>query len=274
MRHDTMQISLRHLALIALTLLTALGVARAQQGSRAMELVGKEPLYYDLSFKYGLIHAKAGYGRLSFTPIKHEGRVPAYRMDLISHSTGFIRKVFKLDDTLSCAINERLEPLWYEKRAHEGKDDTWERLDYRYHGDGSVSIAAKRIKNGELRYDKTLKTRGLTYDMMSIVYYVRTFDFASMRVGVGRQVTFISGAKEVKMDVILRGRQRVVDALKREHDCYKLTLAILDPAFTNPREAMTVYLTTDGRAVPIRMDTKLKIGSARAILRDAGGMLD
>lgn len=237
------------------------------------QLAGSKPLLYNLSFKYGLIHARAGYGQLSVKPMTHEGE-RAYRMDLISHSTGLLRKVFKLDDTLSCAVTEGLRPLWYEKRAHEGKDDIWERVDYRYHKDGRIEARSQRIRNGELSYDKTLPLGAVTYDMMSIVYYVRTLDFSSMPKGASRQVTFLSGATPVKMNVIMRGLDRVEDAGGHIHECYKLTLAILDPAFTNPKEAMTVFLTADGKAVPIRMDTKLRIGSARAVLKDAGGLLD
>lgn len=227
--------------------------------------LGQE-LQYDLYFKYGLLNAKAGYGSLRVSSPTQAGQ-KQYKLELISHSTGMARKFFALDDTLSCTLDERLRPVRYEKFAHEGNEHTTDLQTYQYLPGGKISIWTRRVRNGVERHNTTLTVSSCTYDMMSVISYAQTLDYSSMKVGSKRSVVFISGQKEVPMDIMYRGTTKIKANDGKEYNCHKLQLYIADPAFDNPREAMTVYLTTDQQCFPIRLDTKLKIGYARAVYK-------
>ncbi len=230
-----------------------------------------EDISYDLYFKFGVLSTKAGKARLRVNAIKHQGK-PAYQMVLTSNSTGLARKAFALDDTLSCITDEKIRPLAYAKNAHEGKDHTIERQSYSYQPDGSINIQARRVRNGKERYNVSLKVENCTYDMMSIIYFVRTLNYSGMKKGDSKRVSFISGDDKVSMQVIYKGITTMEANNDKKYKCHQLTLAITDKAFENAKEAMNVWLSADSNCLPIRIDTKLKRGEARAFLKSYTGL--
>ena len=232
-----------------------------------------ENLTYDLYFKYGLITSKAGYASLFTQSTRYEND-SAYKMSLVSHSTGLARRAFKLDDTLVCFLNRQLRPLAFFKDAHEGDENNVERQTYTYRPDGTISIHARRLKNGVERHNVTINTNSCTYDMMSIIYYTRTLDYDHMSKGQKTNVVFISGRKKVHMQIHYMGNEKVDANNGKTYDCHKLSLSILDDAFTNEQEAMRVYITNDLNRIPVRLESKLKIGSTRAVLKSFSGLMN
>ncbi|SBW01450.1 conserved exported hypothetical protein [uncultured Dysgonomonas sp.] len=228
-----------------------------------------EDLSYDLYFKYGIIYTKAGTSSLKTISEKYNG-TDAYKMTLMAQSTGTVRKVFALNDTLSCYTTKDLVPLAYVKDAFEGKDYTKEEVRYTYAGN-NVIIRAKRHKNGSFRFDETLTSSSCIYDMMSVVFYARTLDFSSMRKGQTTKTDFISGKKKVNMIIEYDGIETVEANDKNKYSCIKLVLSIMDDAFSDKKEAMKVYITNDNNRMPVRLDSKLNIGSTRAILKSYKG---
>ncbi|NDW18133.1 DUF3108 domain-containing protein [Dysgonomonas sp. 216] len=228
-----------------------------------------EALTYDLHMKFG-ISTKAGTGTLNVKNVTYAGN-DAYKMSLTTNSQGFARKIFKLDDTLSCVMSKDLVPLAFMKDAHEGDDYTRERVGYAYSGDGSVKVKAVRYKNGGFRFDETIQFNNCAYDMLSIVYFARTLDYSNMKKGNKKRVDFISGKKKLKMEIVHDGTEKQKDSNGKKHNCIKLVLKISDNAFDNEEEAMKVYITNDANRLPIRIDSKLKVGSTRAVLKSYKG---
>ncbi|MDU1891912.1 MAG: DUF3108 domain-containing protein [Dysgonomonas sp.] len=228
-----------------------------------------EDMTYDLYFKYGLIHTKAGTSTLK-TVSERYNNTSALKMTLTAKSTGTARKLFKLNDTLSCYMSKDLVPLAYIKNAEEGDDYTQEKVTYSYSGQG-VAINAIRHKNGNFKFDEKLTANGCIYDMMSVVYYARTLNYKDMRKGQSSKVDFISGRKKVNMEIKYDGTEVVEANDGNKYNCWKLTLSIMDDAFDNRKEAMKVYITSDDNRMPVRLDSKLNIGSTRAMLKSYRG---
>ncbi|WP_029906915.1 DUF3108 domain-containing protein [Prevotella sp. 10(H)] len=228
-----------------------------------------EEMTYDLYFKYGLIHTKAGFSTLKTVAERYDN-IDALKMTLHAQSTGTVRKLFSLSDTLSCYMTKDLVPLAYIKNAAEGKDYTKERVKYTYSGD-NISINAVRYKNGDFKFDETLTSQTCMYDMMSVVFYARTLDFSAMKNGQTTKVDFISGKKKVSMIIAYEGVETVEANDDKKYSCIKLTLSIMDDAFSDMKEAMKVYITNDNNRMPVRLDSKLNIGSTRAILKSYKG---
>lgn len=229
-----------------------------------------EEIVMDLYFKYGLVNMKAGTSSLKTISENYNGQ-DAYKMTLLAASSGTARKLFSLNDTLSCYMSKELVPLAFIKNAREGDDFTQERVKYTYDEGGKVSINAKRTKNGTFRFDENLTSSTCMYDMMSVVYYARALDFTRMKKGDTESVSFISGRKKVNMIIEHDGLETIEANDGRKYRCVKLVLSIMDDAFSDKKEAMKVYITNDSNHMPVRLDSKLKIGSTRAILRSYKG---
>lgn len=227
-----------------------------------------ESLTYDLYITLA-VTVKGGYANLTTRSTTYDGK-DAYKMTLVSESQGFARKVFALDDTLACFMTKDLVPLAYHKDAHEGGDYTKERFKYSYSGSG-VKINTVRHKNGSFRFDENLDFSGCTYDLMSILFYARTLDYTNMAKGEETTVNFVSGKDKVSMKIVYDGKEEMKANDKNKYNCMKLTLYIYDDAFEGGKEAMKVYISDDDNRLPIRLDTKLKVGSTRAVLKSYKG---
>lgn len=228
-----------------------------------------EELTFDLYFKYGLLYTKAGNAQLSVSDVRYKGN-DAYKLMLTANSVGAANTVYSLTDTLTSYTTKNLVPLAYTKDAHEKKDYRTERATYSY-SSGKVKLRNINKKNGKLRYDTTLVSTNCMYDFISIVYYARTFDYNKTKKGDQATVSFLSGRKKVNMTIEHQGYESVLanDGLK--YNCIKLTLSINENAFEDKHEAMKVYITNDANHIPIRIESKLKIGMARAVLNTYKG---
>lgn len=228
-----------------------------------------ETLEMDLYFKFGPLFKKAGTSSLTTVNHNYNG-VDALKMTLMAESTGAARKVFALNDTLSCIMSKDLVPLAYVKNAFEGDDYTQERVTYSYSG-SEVTVNTKRHRNGEFKYDETMKASSCIYDMMSVVYYARTLDFTNMTKGSTARIEFISGKKKVTMIIEYDGTERVKANDGNKYDCIKLVLSIMDDAFKDKKESMKVFITNDNNRMPVKLNTKLKVGSTEAVLKSYKG---
>ncbi len=228
-----------------------------------------EVLTYDLYYKNGLLNIKAGTSSLK-TVADNFNNIDAYKMTLLAESTGTARKVFSLNDTLTCYTTKDLVPLMYLKNAREGKSHTVERVIYTY-GSQGISLNTKRVKNGVFRFEETLKSNTCIYDMMSVVFYARALNYTGMKKGDTSKADFISGRKKVSMIIEYGGIETVEANDDKKYSCIKLTLSIMDDAFSDKKEAMKVYITNDNNRLPVRLDSKLNIGSTRAILKSYKG---
>lgn len=230
-----------------------------------------EELSYDMYFKYGLINTKAGKSLMTVSEENFDGK-EALKMHLIGNTKGVANKLFSLSDTLSCVMTKELVPLAYQKNAHESGDHTIEKATYSY-ANNKITIKTNRIRNDELRFDEELTSGSCIYDMLSVVYYARTLDYSTMMKGDKVSISFLSGKRIASMDIEDHGIEVVNANDNRKYDCIKLVLVINAEAFDDKKEAMTVYITNDYNRIPIRIDSKLKIGSTRAILKSYKGNL-
>lgn len=228
-----------------------------------------ENIEYDLYFKYGLLDKKAGKASLRINNASYAG-TPAYKMTMISHTQGMARKLFSLSDTLSCYTSKTLQPLAFKKLAHEDGDDTIEDYTYTYQNN-KVKIKTKRVKNGDPKFDETIESSNCTYDMLSVVYYARTLDYSGMKSGSKVKLYFMSGKKHMSMTIIHQGIETLKVNDGKKYECIKLSLQISDKAFEDGKEAMKVYLTNDNNRLPLRIDSKLKVGSVKSILKSYKG---
>jgi len=229
-----------------------------------------EELNYDLYFRYGLINTKAGLSSLVVSEESYNG-VNAYKMTMLARSTGFANKMFSLKDTLMSYTTKEVVPLAFVKNALEQGDYTQETATYDYSSD-SITVKSKRIRNDILRFDETLKSQECIYDMVSIIYYARTLDFSKMKKGDKKTISSLSGKRIVDMDIEFQGVEKVRANDNQEYNCIKLVLMINTAAFEDNKEAMKVYLSNDINRVPIRIDSQLKLGSTRAILKNYKGL--
>ena len=238
------------------------------------ELVNKafasgEEIQYDLYFSYGFLNARAGRGSLAVTEANYRGK-NSYKTVMMLNTSGLAGNLYTVNDTLTSYIDMQLRPLLFTKEASEGKDYSVERQVYNY-VDGKVSIRAIRHWNGEERFDEVVTTDQCTYDYLSILPYIRNLDYTGMQAGDRKFVQFISGRKPVNMYINYMGTSSIKANNGKTYEVINISMTILDDAFANQKEALKASITNDANRTPVIIDTNLKIGSVRAVLRMVSG---
>lgn len=229
-----------------------------------------EKIQYDLYFNYGIVNKKAGAGSLSITESNYRGQ-SAYRTYMLLNTSGLIGNLYTVNDTLTSYVDMNLRPLLFTKEAFEGKDYSTERQAYSYDGN-KINIRAMRTFRGKEEFDEVVTTTQCTYDYLSILSYVRNLDYTGMKSGDKKHVQFLSGKNIVNMSVNYLGISSIKANNGKRYEVINLSMAVLDDAFTNPKEAIKTSLSNDINRIPVVIDTNLKIGSIRAVLSDVTGL--
>lgn len=229
-----------------------------------------EKIKYDLYFNYGIVNAKAGTGSLSVTESNYRGE-SAYRTYMLLNTSGLVGNMYTVNDTLTSYTDMNLRPLLFTKEAFEGKDYSTERQSYSYNGD-KINVRAMRTFRGKQEFDETVSTNKCTYDYLSVLPYVRNLDYSGMEKGDKKHIQFLSGKDIVNMSINYLGTSTIKANNGKRYEVMNISMTILDDAFTNPREAIKASLTNDSNRIPVVIDTSLKVGSVRAVLRDVTGV--
>lgn len=247
--------------------------AQSQCNVKNISFQSGEQLEYDLYIKLGFVSKKGGYASLNTTSTKYDGN-DAYKMSLISETQGLARKLFTLNDTLIAYTTKDLVPMAYIKNAHEGDDYTKELVKYsygQYSNQETIKIQTKRHTNGEFKFDEIIEAPGCTYDLVSILFYCRSLDYSNMKIDEETRVNFISGKNRGSMRIVYNGKETIKANDGNKYNTIKLTMYVADKAFDNGKEAMKVYITDDENRIPISLETKLKVGSTKALLTSYKG---
>ena len=228
-------------------------------------LSGGETILYDLYFNFGIIQKRAGKGTFSTVEANYKG-TPALKSVMMMQTSGMVNSFYTVRDTLTSYIDRNLRPLSFTKEALEGDDYSIDNQIYKYNGD-QIKIKVSRIRNGEKKFKEHVTTEKCTYDYLSVLSYVRNLDFSGMKPGDRQYIQFLSGRTPVEMYVNYLGTSTIKANDGKKYEVVDISMTIYDEAFSDQKEALRASLTNDANHIPVILDTSLKIGTIRAVLR-------
>lgn len=225
--------------------------------------IANETLTYDVMYKWGFINKVAGYATMS---LRSEGDV--YRGSVYAQNAPWANSIYMLRDTLYTTMTkEGLYPQKYVYIAHE--EGKYKKDVVTFHHSGNTftadAVRYKRAGEGEpLTSSKIeLEAQGMTVDMLSAFFYLRTLDFPSMKKGQSQTVNIFSGSKKELLTITYLGKQKVQvgDA--------KLQTFYINFSFTRHGKESSApiagWITADSRRIPVKIEGQLPVGKVRAI---------
>ena len=222
-----------------------------------------EHVMYDLYFNWKFIWTKAGLASLTTNSI-HYGSKPAYRVNLLAFGSKTAGFFFKMRDTLTCIIGDRMQPYYFRKGAEEGGKYTVDEVFFSYRN-GVNYAKQKRIKNfGKPKLSFEEDSRCM-YDMLSILAQARSFNPTDYKVGEHIKFQMATGLKIEEQTLIYRGKKitEVQDGAKYR----TLVFSLVEYKKGKEKEVITFYVTDDKNHLPVRLDLFLNFGSAKAFLK-------
>lgn len=227
-----------------------------------------EHVMYDLYFNWKFIWVKAGLASLTTNATTYHSK-PAYRFNLLSVSSKKVDFFFKMRDTLTCIVTDKLEPRYFRKGAEEGKRYTVDEAWFSYK-DGVSFVNQKRTyKDGEIVETEYSDSRCI-FDMLSILAQARSYDPKKFKVGQKINFPMATGRKVEEQTLIYRGTKNITADNDTTYRC--LVFSFVETAEKGKeKEVITFYITDDKNHLPVRLDMFLNIGSAKAFLKSVTG---
>ena len=227
-----------------------------------------ERIEYDLFFTMGIIRARAGRGSITIQESTFQGQ-PAYRAQMTVGTTGAANVIQTFTETSTSYLDKSFRPLQYSRETHE-RSHIVETIDFT-HSDDQINIRSVRYINNEQRFDYSFIADACTFDNFSILLFVRNMDFSSMNVGDRKHVQFVTGRRLSNMYINFLGISTMRINGNRQ-EVYNISMTIFEEAFTSPSDAISASITRDANRIPVEINTHLRVGAVRMVMRNASGL--
>lgn len=240
------------------------GVASAQCEIENKAFQGGEQIDFELYFNWKFIWKRVGTGHFITTATQYQGQ-PAYQVELLTETEGFADNFFRMRDTLSCFVSEKLRPLYYRKAAAEGHNYYIDEAVYSY-PKGKTHVKMTQVKNFTNRRFGEETSSECIFDMISIMCRARSWDANSLKKGQKIRFRMVDAEKVVSELLIYRGKENVEAKDGHTYRCLVFSFYEEKEGKTK-KELIRFFITDDLNHLPIRLDLNLNFGSAKAFFK-------
>ena len=205
---------------------------------------GGEFLKFDVH--YGFV--TAGEAIMQVTDTIYKGR-ECHRIDFRVDSKPFFRWIYKVEDRYTTFLDsEGLFPWRFEQHIREGGYVR----DFVAEFDQINNI----VKTSEGEY----RIPSYVHDMMSAFYYARIVDFSGYKVGQKLHLQNFYKDSTYELDVKFKGRQ-TIEVEAGTFKCLVVEPLAKEGGLFKSEGRVLIWLTDDERKIPVRVSTKVPIGS-------------
>jgi hypothetical protein len=215
-----------------------------------------EKLVFDV--KYGFV--TAGIGTMEIPKIKKISGRDAYYVLFTVNTVPSFDWVFKVRDRYETYIDkDALFPWRFEQHIREGK----------YSRDFSAFFDQRKGKaktsEGEYPIPKNVN------DILSAFYFVRTLDFSKLKVNDKVSLQNFYKDKVYDLDVKYLGKE-TIEVPAGKFECIVIEPLVKEGGLFKSEGSIIIYMTNDEAKMPVRVKTKVIIGSINADLTSYEGV--
>ncbi len=236
----------------------------AQNGANQAFLPG-EKLTYGAYYNWHFIWVNAGEVIFTADTIRHASQ-KKWLFTAIGKSFKAYDLFYSVRDTfVSRVIYEGLKPNYFIRKVNHAKSSTMHEYAF---DDAQHKIYSHIKREKEDPFRDTLMWKANTADMLSTVYQFRAYDFDRLK--KREKVNFSMLVDNKTEDLYFRylGQEEVKTRNGRKFRCYHVLIALLGGDFFPDGEHMNVWFTADRNRIPVKVETKILVGSVSAILTD------
>jgi hypothetical protein len=213
-----------------------------------------------LVFDVGYSFITAGEAVMSVPRVDTIFGRPSYQVLFTVNSTRTFSWIYKVDDRYESYLDvQGMFPWLFVQRVREGS----------YSRDFSAWF--DQVKSIAYAENKQYPIPPYVHDAVSAFYYVRTLDFSKSRVGEKIMLQNFFKDTTYSLSVKFLGRQRIeVDA--GTFDCIIVEPLMKEGGLFKSEGRVLIWLTDDERKIPVKVSTKVLIGSIESELREYSGI--
>ncbi len=229
----------------------AAGVASPAFGASPVPFGHGEQLVYSI----GWYNVVGGTATLDVDEVEHQG-VPVYRVRSLAKSNEFVSVFFPVEDRIESLIDrDTLSALRLDVKQRQGK-----RRRDRVTEFDQVNHIATVVKNGQ---QKMFEIPPSVQDSLSCLYYFRSLP--PIRVGETVTIDVHESNKNWRLGIVAQKRERIKTEAGEFMTIRTKAKVEFEGVFLE-RGDVYVWFTDDERRLPVRMDSKIKVGRISAKL--------
>lgn len=245
-------------------LIAGIGIFLAPFQTLADTNFGNETLRYVITYKWGLITKDSGEATLS---LKNQGT--KYYIKLTGKTKPWADNFFTVRDTLISEMDKtKFRPLSYTKIAHEGGKYAKDEIVYSYSGNNvSGKVKKHRDKKGKITDSSLdLSATGDTFDMLSVFYWIRSIDPATMKEGKKVTATLFSGSHEETVKIWKVGEETIKMRDGSKRAAWHIKFSFTSKGGKKTSDDIDAWLSKDAKRVPLEIRGSLPLGKVAAYL--------
>ncbi|MCX6133955.1 MAG: DUF3108 domain-containing protein [Ignavibacteriales bacterium] len=183
-----------------------------------------------------------------------------YQVLFTVNSTKTFSWIYKVDDRYETYLDVLgIFPWHFTQRVREGS----------YSRDFSAWF--DQVKNIAYSGDKQYPIPPYVHDAVSAFYFIRTLDYSKSRIGEKMMLQNFFRDTTYSLEVKFLGRQRIeVDA--GTFNCIIVEPLMKEGGLFKSEGRVLIWLTDDERKIPVKVSTKVVVGSIDAELREYSGI--
>ena len=176
---------------------------------------------------------------------------------------------FKIRDLYETYVDPvTLKPDLYKRSMYEGGYSKTEK--YIFSPDGRKINSTTRKKNGT-EIKKTVTIGGSTRDLISMIYKLRTVNFAKYNPGQTISFLIVFDEKEYPVYVKYMGLETVSAGNLGKKQCFKLSIAAKTDKLRG-KDKNLIWMTADAKEIPVLIRFSIPVGTGQLSLSNASGI--
>lgn len=215
-----------------------------------------ERLVFDLGYSF----ITAGEAVMSVPKLDTMYGRPSYQVLFTVNSTKTFSWIYKVEDRYETFLDiQGIFPWRFTQKVREGS----------YRRDFGAWF--DQVRNVAYANDKQYPIPPYVHDAVSAFYFVRTIDYSNSRVGEKIYLQNFYKDSTYSLAVKFLGRQRIeVDA--GTFNCIIVEPLMREGGLFKSEGRIIIWMTDDDRKIPVKVSTKVVVGSIEAELREYSGI--
>ncbi len=255
---------MKNLLIIILITISTIGTAQICNNETNNAFGADEFLKYRVYYNWKDVWVKAGF--VSFE-VEEENlyNKSLFHITAIGKTYPFYNMFYKVKDVYQTYVDkETVLPTKFIRDVNEGGF----KLDHEYDFNReTLKVHTVSKVNKHSTKTKDFDFNDCTQDMLSVMYYMRTFDYSKMTVNEEKPVEVFLDNEFYNLSIVYKGKA-TVDTEFGKIRCLKVIPKVLSGRVFKDEEALIVYVSDDENKIPVLIETPLSMGSIKAILID------
>jgi len=224
-----------------------------------------ELLVYKIHYVWGMIKSDVGEARASVVR-KNDSLYGDYFHSVIKgESYKLYDLFFKVRDLFESKFNTTNgRPYYFHRDIAEGR---YRMLNtYHYNKDYSIQVQIKRKE--EPLVDTLLQARECTFDLVSLFYFVRNFDFSKTPIGVNQPISFAIDNEVFNVYYRYEGKENKKVPGIGHFRTLKFVARVVSGEVFSGKQELVVWVSDDQNKIPLLFESPIKVGIVMGRLYD------